>query len=69
MTKYYTEAQKQSIMKWRDNNKEEYNIYMNEYHKKFYQSNAERLRKRRMDKYYFQKEWKRLCGIFSAFEE
>ena len=59
MTKYYTESQKQSIMKWRVNNKQEYNEYMNEYHKHFYQNNAERIRKKRMDKYYYQRECRR----------
>ena len=30
----YTENIKKNIMKWRDNNKEEYNEYMTEYKKK-----------------------------------
>ena len=63
VAKYYNEGQKQSIMKWRATNKSEYNDYMSEYHKKFYAKNVERLRKKRMDIYYFQKEWKRICEI------
>lgn len=63
MVKYYTQGQKQSIIKWRKSNKEYYNEYMNDYHKGYYQEHAELFRKKRMEKYYFDKEWKLLCSI------
>jgi hypothetical protein len=63
MGKYYTEGQKQSILKWRSINKSQYNDYMNDYHKQYYQDNVELFRKKRMMKYYLDKEWKRLCNI------
>ena len=68
MPKYYNEGQKQSILKWRSNNKEIYNDYMNDYHKGYYEKHAEEFRRKRMSKYYFQKEWRRLCQIYDAFE-
>lgn len=63
MVKYYTEGQKQSIVKWRKLNKEYYNEYMNDYHKVYYQQHSDIFRKKRMEKYYFEKEWKILCNI------
>ena len=62
-SKYYTLGQKQSILKWRRQNYEKYNEYMNAYHKDYYQEHAEAFRAKRMEKYYFQKEWKRLLDI------
>lgn len=59
----YTEGQKLSIIKWRKSNKEYYNEYMNEYHKGYYQEHADLFRKKRMSKYYLDKEWKLLCSI------
>ena len=59
----YTEGQKQSIIKWRKLNKDYYNDYMNDYHKGYYQEHADLFRKKRMNKYYFDKEWKLLCSI------
>ena len=66
MPKYYNEGQKQSILKWRNSNKEAYNVYMNEYHKGYYQIHAEEFRKKRMSKYYFQKEWEKMCKMYDA---
>ena len=66
-SKYYTDAQKHSIMKWRQSNKEEYNEYMNEYLKKFYEKNSEVLKTKRMKTYYYQKECKRMCNMYDAF--
>ena len=62
-SKYYTVAQKKSILKWRNQNHEKYNEYMNNYHKSYYQDHAEAFRIKRMEIYYFQKEWKRLANI------
>jgi len=63
MSKYYTNSQKESILKWRQIHKEKYNKYMNAYHKEYYQDNVNSFRKKRMNKYYFDKEWLRLCKI------
>lgn len=60
---YYTEGQKVSIMKWRISNKEKYNEYMKGYNVDYYHEHGDMFRKKRMDKYYFQKEAKRLCSI------
>ena len=59
----YTKNQKKSIMKWRSTNHEQYNTYMNSYHKEYYQLHAETFRKNRNDKYKFQQECKRLRNI------
>jgi|APCry1669189440_1035222.scaffolds.fasta_scaffold04175_2 hypothetical protein len=63
MARYATKGQKEAILKWRANNTEKYNDYMNEYHKGYYLSNAEEYRKKRMNYYYYQKECRRLCSI------
>ena len=60
---YYTPAQKKSILRWREDNKEKYNEYMNDYFKGYYQKNAEAFRKKRMAKYWYEKECKRLRNI------
>jgi hypothetical protein len=59
----YNEKFRGYIMKWRHNNVEKYNEYMLEYNKKLYQTKSEIFRKKRVDRYYFQKEAKRLCNI------
>jgi len=59
----YTENHKQSIMKWRNSNKEKYNEYMKGYNNDYYHEHGDIFRKKRMNKYYFQKEAKRLCSI------
>lgn len=59
----YTESQKESIMKWRNTNKEKYNEYMKEYNNNYYHEHVDMFRKKRMDKYYFKQEAKRLCCI------
>lgn len=60
---YYTEGQKMSIMKWRISNKDKYNEYMKSYNTNYYNEHGDTFRKKRMSKYYFQKEAKRLCSI------
>ena len=62
-SKYYTLGQKESILKWRHNNQDKYNEYMNSYNKSYYQDHIEAYRTKRMEIYYFQKEWKRLANI------
>jgi hypothetical protein len=54
-------------LKWRNEHKEQYNNYMNEYHKKFYVINAEKILKRKANHYLFKKERQRLFNIFDAF--
>ena len=63
----YTIKQKKNIIKWRTYNKERYNEYMNEYQKKFYQENKEKISLRCARRYLYQKECKRLCEVFNAF--
>ena len=52
----YTKQQKNAIMKWRKSNIEKYNAYMNNYLKDYYETHADTYRKKRMDRYYFEKE-------------
>ena len=59
----YTEGHKVSIMKWRNTNKDKYNEYMKGYNNEYYHEHGDMFRKKRMDKYYFQKEARRLCCI------
>ena len=47
-------------MKWRNSNTDKYNAYMNQYLKNYYEAHADTYRKKRMDRYYFEKE----CQIF-----
>jgi hypothetical protein len=54
--KSYTQCQKISIMKWRNSNTDKYNAYMNSYLKDYYETHADKYRKKRMDRYYFEKE-------------
>ena len=54
---------KLSIMKWRENNKEEYNKYMLKINTKNYYLNQEQFQKKRMSRYYFEKECRRLRDI------
>ena len=60
--KSYTKCQKISIMKWQNSNIEKYNTYMNDYLKDYYEKHVDKYRKKRMGRYYFQKE----CQIFRA---
>jgi hypothetical protein len=59
----YNEKQKLSIMKWRENNKDDYNKYMLEINTRKYYSNQEHYQKKRLERYYFEKECKRLRNI------
>ena len=59
----YDEKQKQRIYKWRIENKEQFNKYLGEWGAKNYQNHAEKYKKERMDRYYFQKECKRFRNI------
>ncbi len=55
----YNENIKKSIMKWRENNKEEYLDYHNAYRRDiWYVNNAEKIKTKRMGKYYLEKEMK-----------
>lgn len=62
----YTKAQKKAILNWRKKNPEKYNKYHNEKGKEYYKSNAEVLRQKRMDRYYFVKEnnYDEICKVF-----
>jgi hypothetical protein len=53
---YYSTAQKNNILKWRFNNRDKYNNYMNDYCKGYYQINAEKFREKRRNHYYYKKE-------------
>jgi hypothetical protein len=66
-SKYYSDAQKKSIMRWRELNKEEYNEYMSGYLKKFYEKNSDVVKMKRMKLYYYQKECRRMCNMYDAF--
>ena len=56
----YDESKKKAIMKWRGDNKEKYNQYMNEYCKNKYRP---KLNQYRMKYYYMQKELKLFLNI------
>ena len=58
MTTNYKQI-KSSIYKWRDSHKDEYNKYMLE----VYYRNADDFRQKRMKRYYYQQEVKRLMAI------
>jgi hypothetical protein len=58
MTTNYKQI-KSSIYKWRESHKDEYNKYMLE----VYYRNAEDFRQKRMKRYYYQQEVKRLMAI------
>jgi len=49
----YNEKIKQSIMKWRENHKQEYNTYMRE---QIYNKHSDKIKTKRMAKYYLEKE-------------
>ena len=57
---YYSTAQKNNILKWRNKNRDKYNDYMNNYSKGYYQINAETFKKKRRYHYHYKKE----CDIF-----
>jgi hypothetical protein len=49
----YNEKIKKSIMKWRENHKDEYNDYMREH---IYVKYSDKIKEKRMKKYYLEKE-------------
>ena len=61
--KLYTEAQKRATMKWREKNRLQYNEYMRPQRKKFYEENKENLLIKKSNKYFWNKECKRLRDI------
>ena len=63
----YNEIVKANIMRWRENNREHYNEYMLEINKKNYYNNQEHFKKKRMERYFFEKECKRLRNILFDF--
>ena len=56
----YDEQKKKAIMKWREAHKDEYNEYMREI---FYTKHSQKIKQKRMEKYYLEKEFKRLRNI------
>lgn len=53
----YNKQVQKSIMKWRTNNKDEYDNYQANYMREvFYKKNSEIIKEKRMKKYYLQKE-------------
>jgi len=56
----YNEQVKKSIMKWRDNNKEEYNAYMRE---QVYLKHSDKIKEKRMKRYYLEKEFQTFRNI------
>lgn len=56
----YDEIKKKAIMKWRHTHQTNYNDYMREI---FYIKHCEKIKQNRKDKYYFEKECKRLSNI------
>ena len=63
----YNEIVKANIMRWRENNREHYNEYMLEINKQNYYNNQEHFKKKRMERYFFEKECKRLRNILFDF--
>lgn len=63
MPRYSYEHQKESILKWRKNNIDQYREYNNEYHKGFYLKNIDKIKEQKKNTYQFKKECKRLCNI------
>jgi len=59
----YNETQRANIMKWRKNNKEKYNEYMLVVNTKNYYTHQEHFQKKRMERYYFEKECMRLRNV------
>jgi len=59
----YDDKQKARIYKWRSTHKEQHNKYLNEWGIKNYHNHAEEYRKKRVDRYYYQKECKRFRDI------
>ena len=59
----YTEAQKRATMKWREKNRLQYNEYMRPQRKKFYEENRETVLLKKSNKYFWNKESKRLRDI------
>ena len=61
--KCYTECQKIAYAKYRAKNHDSYLAYMKVYSKNDYKANSLLYRKRRVDRYYYQQECRRLCNI------
>ena len=59
----YNEIKKASILKWRKNHREEYNEYMLTINTRNYYTHQDHFKKKRMDRYYFDKECIRLRNI------
>ena len=62
----YTSAQKKATLKWRENNKQEFNEYMLVKNKEYYNNNVEERRKKRREKYYYDKynSYEGICEVF-----
>jgi hypothetical protein len=63
MPKYSYDEQKESILRWRKNHIEQYRAYNNEYRKKFYVKNIDKIKEQKKNAYQYKKECKRLCNI------
>jgi uncharacterized protein with NRDE domain len=59
----YTEAQKKASYKWREKNKESYNIYIAEQMKKQYEKNREEKIKKVSDRYFVKQEFRKFLNI------
>ncbi len=56
----YDEIKKKAIMKWRETHKDEYNEYFREI---VYTKHCQKIKQKRMEKYYLEKEFKRFRNI------
>jgi hypothetical protein len=53
----YNKQTKTAIMKWRDTHKDDYNEYFTEYMREvYYKKNSDKIKEKRMKKYYLNKE-------------
>ena len=59
----YTEMNKISIYKWRENNKQAYNTYMAEHMKKQYEKNKESKLRKNAERYFVKQEFRRFLNI------
>lgn len=55
----YNDKIKKTIYKWRESNKDKYNELMREHNKKYYDAH----KKKKSDRYYFNKECQRFRNI------
>jgi len=53
----YTEAHKRATDKWRQNNREEYNVLCRVSYKNYYERNTERVRQQKLDRYFVLREF------------